>query len=312
MNKTHLSIIIVNYNVKELVVNCINSILNTVSASSINIEIIVVDNNSNDGSVDVIKAKFKTIILLENKFNAGFALANNQGIQIAKGEVYFLLNPDTEVYPGAIEELYKYITLHHDCAIVAPQLILADGSIQPSAWKNHSYLDMVYETFFIAKYINRLNYKAEDYLNQMEVKTLSGAALVFRKELIDKIGALDLQFFWMEDIDFCFRAQNVGKLVYLPTAKVKHFTGSSQKSNQKAAISNQILSKLKYYRKHNGLIKEVIAILACFIFILSRILILCLLFPFKKQYREKMNCYIYSLKCFFSYLISGSKKIVGV
>jgi hypothetical protein len=311
MNKIDLSIIIVSYNVKELLINCINSIYSAIP-QTINAEIIVVDNNSSDKSVEYIKEHFKTVSLIDNKFNAGFALGNNQGMQIAKGEVFFLLNPDTEVYPGAIEVLYKYITSNKHCSIVAPQLILADDSIQPSAWKNHSYLDMVYETFFISKFYNRLNYRPEDYIKQMEVKTLSGAALIFRKELVEKIGDLDVQFFWMEDIDFCYRAQKIGKLVYLPSAKVRHFSGSSQKSNQKAAISNQIISKLKYYRKHNGLFKEIIAIFTCFIFIVSRILALSLLFPFKKQYREKMNCYIYSLKCFFSYLVFGNKKIVGV
>ena len=308
MSNSTLSIIIVNYNVKALLLKCIESIYATLPAS-LNTEIIVIDNASSDGSTEALKTNYKNVILIENKNNAGFAGANNQGLEIANGDFIFLLNPDTEVYPNAIEHLINFLKSNVDCAIVAPQLILASGKVQLSAWKNHSFTDMVIETFF-GSLFERLNYPIENYSQQFDAKTLSGAALVFRKELLSKIGNLDTRFFWMEDIDFCFRAQQQGRVVYLPLAKITHYSGESHKSNSKAVLANQLLSKLKYYKKHSGFLATAIAVLCYFILILSRIIIFALLSPISAKYRTKFKNYIYTLKRFFAYLFLADHNIM--
>jgi GT2 family glycosyltransferase len=303
-----ISIIIVNYNVKQLLLNCLASIYSKENAL-LSIETIVIDNDSKDDSVEAVIKEFPQIILIANKFNAGFSGANNQGMQIAKGKHILLLNPDTEIISDALSQLINYIHKNNNCAIVAPQLLNSDGSIQTSVWKNHSVWDLVIETFYLHKFFDSINYPIEQLKTTFEAKTLSGAALFFRKSLIDKMGMLDEQFFWMEDIDFCYRAQQFGTIAYLHSAQIKHHSGQSQKKNYNVAISNQLLSKLKYYKKHNSVIPVFIATLSCFIFIITRLFVFSLLGPIKEIYELKSKAYFYTLKRFFKYLFLNDKSL---
>ena len=302
MNKTvQISIVIVNYNVKDMLLRCLNSIYSKYN-NSLLIETIVIDNDSKDGSVEAVVNNFPQVIVIENKFNAGFSAANNQGMRIAKGKYVFLLNPDTEIIDDALIQLMNCISNSNTCVIVAPQLLNSDKSIQISAWKNHSVMDLVNETFYFHKLFSLINFPSEKLKTTFEAKTLSGAALFFRKELINKMGMLDEQFFWMEDIDFCYRAQQYGLLIYLHSAQVFHYSGKSQKKNYNAAISNQLLSKLKYYKKHSSIINVIIANICCFIFIVTRLCALLVLMPFKEIYKLKAKAYLYSLKRYINYL----------
>ena len=244
-----ISIIIVNYNVKDLLIQCLRSIYAT-NQNALTIEVIVVDNDSKDDSVSAVVAEFPNVVLIENKFNAGFSGANNQGMTIAKGDFIFLLNPDTEILGNALVDLKTYLDKNTTCSIVGPQLLNSDKSIQVSVWKNHKPVDLVLETFYIHKLFDLLSYPIEKLNGSFEGKTLSGAALFFRKTLITKMGMLDEKLFWMEDIDFCFRASKYGSISYLNTAQVIHHSGQSQKKNYNIAISNQLISKLKYYKKY--------------------------------------------------------------
>ena len=304
-----ISIIIVNYNVKQLLLDCLNSIY-TQSRAGLVIETIVVDNNSSDDSVAAVIAAFPQVTVIANKFNAGFSGANNQGMGIAKGKCIFLLNPDTEIVRDAIEQLYNYTLMEPSCAIVAPQLLNSDRSLQVSAWKNHTAADLFLETFFMHKLFGRLKYPSEQFGKTFKAESLSGAALFFRKKLVDQIGMLDERLFWMEDIDFCLRAQSEGSLVYLHTAQVLHHSGQSQKKNYNVAIANQLLSKLKFYKKHASAFSVVIANLSCFIFILSRLIVFSVLSPFRKLYRLKAKAYFYTLKRFFSYVFRNDNRLV--
>lgn len=304
-----VSIIIVNYNVKQMLLQCLKSIYSKAN-EYLSIETIVIDNDSKDDSVTAVLKEFPQVILIENKFNAGFSGANNQGMGIAKGEYVFLLNPDTEILGDVLSELLNYLKKNSSCAIVAPQLLNSDKSIQPSVWKNHTIWDLIIETFYLHKLFDLINYPVEQLKTTFEAKTLSGAALFFRKKLVDKIGMLDENLFWMEDIDFCFRAQQHGTLVYLSTAQIIHHSGQSQKKNYNIAISNQLLSKLKYYKKHSSLISVIVADFICFIFIITRLFVFSLLIPIKEVYRLKTKAYFYSLKRFIKYLIYKDISIV--
>ncbi len=130
-----ISIIIVNYNVRELLLKCIQAIYHS---SNKNFEIIVVDNNSKDDSTVAVKEKYPNVIVVENKFNAGFSGANNQGMELANGEFILLLNPDTEIAVDALDLLLDYLLRHNECSIVGPQLLNSDGTLQPSIWKSQS------------------------------------------------------------------------------------------------------------------------------------------------------------------------------
>lgn len=305
----HISIVIVNYNVKQLLLQCLRSIYSNVENSLV-IETIVIDNNSADDSVGAVKREFPQVVLIENKFNAGFSGANNQGMTIAKGECVFLLNPDTEIIGNALEQLYAYMFEHKECSVVVPRLWNSDKTIQISVWKNHAPVDLVLETFFLHKFVHRLNFTLEQMNSTFEVKTASGAALFFKKDLIQKMGMLDEALFWMEDIDFCKRAQEYGVLIYLHTAEVIHHSGQSQKKNYNVSIANQLLSKLKYYKKRNSILGFLIATFFCFIFIVTRLLAFVLLSPYKNIYALKAQAYGYTLKRYFKYLFLNDKKLV--
>lgn len=303
-----ISIVIVNYNVKDMLVQCLASVYSR-PVDQLAVEVIVVDNDSRDDSVKAVKERFKEVIILENKFNAGFSGANNQGMNIATGKYVFLLNPDTELLGNALIQLKNYMDAHANTLILAPQLLNADNTLQTSAWKQHAPADLIMESLFLHKLFDRLNYTSEKLNSTFEAGSLSGAALFFRKSLIEKIGMMDEELFWMEDVDMCRRASEHGSLIYLHSAKVKHYSGESQKKNYKIAISNQLLSKLKYYRKNDSGIGYFFAVIFCFFFILSRLIAFGLLLPVKELYKLKAWAYAYSLKRFFRYLFLNDKSI---
>lgn len=307
MDKPQISIIIVNYNVKDLLVACLKSIYSTISPNLV-VETIVIDNDSKDRSVEAVTNEFPQVIVIENKFNAGFSGANNQGMILAKGEFIFLLNPDTEIVGDALSQLMNYLAASDSCVIVAPQLLNSDSSIQTSVWKNYYVFDLITEAFYFHKYFNRFYYPVAKLKTTFEAKTLSGAALFFKKELVDNMGMLDENLFWMEDIDFCFRAQKYGSMVYLHTAQVIHHSGQSQKKNFKIAISNQLLSKLKYFKKHGSLFTVFLSNFACTVFICSRLIAFSLLFA-HKQNKLKAEAYLFTLKRYFKYLFLNEKSI---
>jgi GT2 family glycosyltransferase len=308
MNEIRISIIIVSYKVKDLLLACLDSIERISGIDGV--EIIVVDNNSDDGSMEAVKVRFPAVKCIENKFNAGFSGGNNQGMRVARGKFIFLLNPDTELESNALGFLESYLINNPSCALVAPKLINKDGSLQVSAWKDYKISGLVLETFFLDKIFSPLNYPVEFFSREFSPEALSGAALFFRKSLIDSIGLLDEQLFWMEDMDFCHRASKTGSLVYLPSALVIHHNGQSQKKNYRVAISNQLLSKLKYFGKTQSLVIRAFANTICFLFICSRILAFSLASFFGNVYRQKAGAYIYSFQKLIRYLFLNDKTVV--
>jgi hypothetical protein len=296
-----VSVVIVNYNVKELLLQTITSIY--AASKGLQIEIIVVDNDSKDGSVIAVKEEFPQAILVENNYNAGFSGANNQGMKIATGDYIFLLNPDTELKNDAIKILSDFIRVHDDCVIAAPQLLNSDLSIQYSAWKNHLPINLIAETFYLHRFFSTINYPIGKFKTTFKVKTLSGAALFFDRKWLSKLVGLDENLFWMEDIDFCFRAQQLGNLYYCNDATIIHHSGQSQKKNYNVSISNQLLSKLKYYKKHFSFIAVLTANMSCFIFILTRCFTFTILSPFKSIYKSKRNAYFYTMKRYWKYIL---------
>jgi GT2 family glycosyltransferase len=305
---TDVSIVIVSYNVSALLRQCLQSVF--AQATALHLEVIVVDNNSSDGSPQMLAEEFPRVILLANQVNAGFSGANNQGMKLASGEHIFLLNPDTELRAGAVEKLHAFMKTHGDCAIVAPRLLNSDGSLQVSAWKEHKPADLIAESLFLHKIHNRLYYDDDQFNSVFEPAALSGAALYFHRELMNRIGYMNERLFWMEDVELCHRALSTGKLYYLPSAQVVHHSGQSQKRNYNVAISNQLLSKLKYYRKYFSIVAWLMAVIFCFLFIISRILMFILLAPAGVIYRRKLRAYVYTLGRYFSYLFLNDRRIV--
>ena len=298
-----LSVIIVSYNVKDFLSKCIASVQQDFSEA----EIIVVDNNSSDGSVEMLKQNFSSIKVIANNENKGFSGANNQGIAIAQGEYIFLLNPDTEVMSGSIDKMLEYIS-HKRNIILAPQLLNTDGTVQISAWWFPSAWEIFLEMIFVHKMLCISQYAPNMFDKIFIAEALSGAALIFRSSRNEKF--LDENLFWMEDIDFCYRQkESGGESIYFPKAKIIHHVGQSSKKNFRVSISNQLISKLKFFKKHKQYISFFLASIFIFIHIVLRMIIFIFLFLFSQYFRKKFDAYLYSFVKFFRYIFTGNTSI---
>lgn len=305
----HLSIIIVNYNVKELLRACIQSIYKY--SSEFRVEIIVVDNASTDNSRNEITAIYPDLVWIQNDTNAGFSEANNQGMRMAKAPLIFLLNPDTEVVENSLATLLQGMK-KFPASIVVPQLLNTNGSLQISCWPFPRLINVIVEALFLDRLFKLNNYPLQNFETQFQPDCASGAALMFDRKVLEATNGLDPNLFWSEDVDFCFRAKQSGFLVhYLSDSKIYHHSGKSSINNLNIPISNQLLSKAKYFRKHAGIIVWAISLLFVFIQIILRSLVFSILsLSGSKLMRIKRNAYFFSFKRFFQYVFMNSKSIV--
>lgn len=301
-----VSVVIVNYNVKELILKCLNTIYNVNHYK--NIEVIVVDNASTDGSVEEIKNNYPCI-LIENNQNMGFASANNQGIEVSQGELIFMLNPDTEVNMDAIEILVHFLSRSTDVVIAGPCLLNSDGTVQHSTWK----FTTLWVSFLRSFSVNIKKRNVEKSATApVEVESLSGAALFFRKEDWVMVKGLDEKFFWYEDDDFCFRLkkETEKKAYYVPQAEIVHHVSRSSRQDYRIPIANQLISRLKYFRKHFTSFHFLIIILITFLHVINHIIVFSLISIFSKKGKTKLKAYIFTMKKLFTYLSGQTKGII--
>lgn len=252
-----LSVIIVNYNTKKLLAQTIESVLET--GTGLEYEIIVVDNASSDGSCTMVSENYKTVKLIENKNNLGYAKANNIGIKSSIGRYVLLLNSDTVVKEGCLQACIGYMEEHEDIGALGPRVSLVDGTLDrackrgfPTPEASLYYflkLDKKYpESEKYGKY--NLTYLSEREIN--EVDCLVGAFMMVRREVINKIGLLDEAFFmYGEDIDWCYRIKEAGyKNIYYPRAEIIHYKGASSKKRKYMTIYEFHRAMLLFYKKH--------------------------------------------------------------
>jgi GT2 family glycosyltransferase len=302
-----LSIVIVSYNVIDFLYSCIASI----QRSPLVTEVIVVDNNSSDGSVEMIPEKFPFVELIINRENKGFSGANNQGIALATSDNILLLNPDTELKDGSLEKMISYLQTQSELCIIGPKLINSDGSLQLSCLNFPNVFSIIAEAFYLHFLFSSKKYFRNKMKNIFNADAMSGAALLFRKELVNKVGFLDENLFWMEDVDLCYRNKNINGLnIYFPDAEIVHHSGQSAKKNYNISISNQLISKLKFFRKHKKYLSFFFSAIFIFIHIISRIIIFGCMSLFSTISRKKCNAYSFSFVRFFTYLFNGNKSII--
>ncbi|MCK9209503.1 MAG: glycosyltransferase [Ignavibacteriaceae bacterium] len=231
-----LSIIIVNYNVKEFLQNLLTSLFKAVT--NISSEIIVVDNGSDDGSVELLREKFPQVTLIANNENLGFSKANNLGLKIAKGKFLLLLNPDTIVQEDTFEKLIKFFNQHRDAGMTGCKILNPDGTLQlacrrsfPGPWTSFCKVSGLSALFPNSKLFARYNLTFMDENQSYEVDAVSGSFMMVRREVFEKIGGLDEQFFmYGEDLDWCYRVQKAGwKVYYVHETTIIHYKGESTK-----------------------------------------------------------------------------------
>jgi GT2 family glycosyltransferase len=231
-----LSIIIVNYNVKEFLQNLIHSI----EKASLNLtkEIIIVDNASDDGSVEFIGEKFPQIKLLANKKNLGFGKANNIGLGQAVGKYILLVNPDTLVAEDTFEKMIEFFESNSEVGLAGCKILNPDGTLQlacrrsfPGPWTSFTKVTGLSSLFPNSKIFARYNLTYLDENKTYEVDAISGSFMMMRKEVYEKVGGFDEQFFmYGEDLDLCYRIQKSGfKIYYVHSAQIIHYKGESTK-----------------------------------------------------------------------------------
>ena len=295
-----ISIVIVNYNVKEYIISCIHSIYKH-SQSNYNFEIVVVDNNSKDGSTEKIKKDFPKVKLIENNYNAGFSKAVNQGSSISLGKFLLILNPDTMFVDDCLSKILIEADIKEKFGVIGPRLISKNGKIQQSYWRDPTIISTILSLFHLDYFNYNKNYKDEKFENTKIVDSISGGAFFLPREIFTKLKGLNENLFWMEDIDFCIRLREKGyKVYYSPSIKIIHFKGKSSEKNYRVAISNQLISKIKFFRIHHSKLSA--KIILAFILFVSLIKSFLIFFasPFSMSYRKKMFAYIYTIRSIFN------------
>ena len=296
MNKNiDLSIIIVTHNSEEYIDNCIESITDQ---NFDNFEIIIVDNSSIDNTADKIQKYLeKNVKVKFLKKNLGFSSAVNIGIKDAEGDKIFLLNPDTKMKKNSVKSLLNKLE-RSDYKIIIPQIINQKNKIFRSVWRFPTLLSSLGELVYLDWLFYKKNYNDKDHNKPFEVESASGAALLFYRKVIDKLGFFNENFFWCEDIDFCKRLhKNKYKILFYPKSKVIHYGGKSSDKNPKIRIINQLLSKVKYFNAYHNVFEQKVLYFGIICIATIKILIFMLIaIFFPKKYKPYIISYLTAIK----------------
>lgn len=251
-----LSVIIVNWNVRDLLRECLRSIER--GPGGLRLEVIVVDSASSDGSVAMVANEFPWVVLLPQAENVGFPRGNNIGLYRAKGRYLLLLNPDTEVIGDALPKMVAFLRADPTIGALGPQLLNPDGTIQSSRRRFPTLVTGFIESTWLEGYAPQVvrQYRALDLPDDAiaDVDWVVGACIMVPQTVYETVGGMDEAYFmYSEELDWCRRIKSAGgRVVYYPLAQVKHYYG---KSSEQAITSRHIhfqRAKLRYFRKYHG------------------------------------------------------------
>ncbi len=260
-----ISFVILNYKSKGLVKNCISSIIKA-DLIGLQYEIIVVDNNSEDGIKEMLQENFSEVIFIQSKYNLGMGAGNNLGIKNAKGKYIALLNPDTMVTTDSFIKMYNFMESNPKIGLAGPKLINPDGSEQYTRCRFPEFLIPIYRRTplkkipRIQKKIDHYLTKDEDYNKTTKTDWVYGACFFIRQEVLKKIGLFDERFFLgFEDTDLCRRVWQGGyEVYYYPESKIFHYPHRFSGERNwlfgffKKNVREHIVSWLKYFWKYRS------------------------------------------------------------
>jgi GT2 family glycosyltransferase len=260
LSEVRLSIVIVSWNTRQFLRKCLASIEQNPPEGPF--EVLVVDNASSDSSAEMVRSRFPQVRLIANQKNAGFAAANNQAIHISRGAYVLLLNPDTEVKPGALQTLVAFMDDHPQAGGAGARLLNPAGSAdeEPSLQPSSSPAPGLGREF--ARLFHLPGVRADGYYEMSGwdlgtprlVEVLLGACLLVRRSVLDQIGLLDEGYFiYSEETDLCTRIRRAGyQLFWVPQAQVIHSGGQSTRQAAEDMFLQLYQSKVRYFRKHHG------------------------------------------------------------
>lgn len=263
-----VSIIIVNWNTRDILKQCLKSVY--LETCDISFETIVIDNASSDGSCGMVKKEFPKAILIENSENKGFAAANNQGMAVAKGRYILLLNSDTIIINNAINKIVDFADYQRDAAVFGCRVLNPDMTLQQTCFMFPSVFNMLLSGSYLYKIFpgsrlwgrERMSWWNRNDTRQVDVVT--GCFMLTRRRAIEDVGFMDERFFmYGEETDWCYRFREKGwKVLFTPSAQIIHLGGQSTKEVKADMIVQLRLSILQFIRKHQGWLKHKIA---CFL-----------------------------------------------
>jgi GT2 family glycosyltransferase len=253
-----VSIVIVNFNAGDLICRCITSIIEETQQNTY--EIIVVDNASSDDSVANIKQQFPTVNLIETGINAGFAAGNNVGFKVATGDYVLVLNPDTEITAGAIDNTVAYMVKNSEVGVLGCKILNEDKTHQPSLLRFPTLRGIFINTFIPysimlkIKCLDSLHYDKIESNTSQDVEVIVGCFMLVPRSLIQDIGGMDDDFFmFCEEVEWCWRINQTGKKIrYVPEQTVMHYEGgcSSTLSFRKSLLMTK--GTLMFFQKTRG------------------------------------------------------------
>lgn len=259
-----LSVVIVNWNTQEQLAACLRSLARcgldvrrrAQPDEAGDVEVVVVDNASSDGSAAMVRETFPWVRLIENAENVGYARANNQGIRSTAGRYVLLLNPDTEVHPGALEALLDVLERSPGVGATGARLLNADGSLQPSCAPEPSLSREAWRLFHLDRVYPYGDYDSTrwNHSTPRDVGIVSGACIALRREALDEVGLLDEDYFiYSEEFDLCRRLRRAGwAILWVPQATVLHHGGQSTRQNAAEMFLRLHQGKVLYFRKARG------------------------------------------------------------
>lgn len=230
-----LSIIIVSYDTKDYLKECLHSLLRDQS-KKFSYEIIVVDNASKDRTLEMVEKEFPKVILVKNKDNFGFSKANNIGVSRSHGRYVLFLNPDTIIYPNTLDVMISFMDKHEDVGIATCKVIMPNGKLDdschrgfPTPWNSFCYFTGLSRVFSHSKLFNGYNLGWKNLNEDHEIDACAGAFMIVCKEAGESLKWWDEDYFWYgEDLDFCYRLKRKGlKIYFVPQVSVLHYKGVS-------------------------------------------------------------------------------------
>lgn len=234
-----VSVIIVAWNVRNFLQNCLESIYK--ETEGMEFEVIYVDNASEDKSVEMVREHFPEANIIQNTQNKGFVVANNQGIEAAKGRYVLLLNSDTVILDNAIAKTIEFADTHPEAAVVGCKLLNPDKTLQPTCFMFPSILNMLLSTSYLyklfrkSKFFGRERMTWWDRSDTREVDVATGCYMLVRREAIDQVGVMDERFFiYADETDWCYRFKKNGwKIMFTPETQIIHYGGQTTKQMTK-------------------------------------------------------------------------------
>lgn len=258
LTDVNLSVCIVTYKARDLLKECLYSLYK--NTHEVDIEVVVVDNGSQDGLAEMLDQEFPTVHFIQNEVNAGFTRPMNQALRAGNGRYLLLLNPDTVILPDALDRLVNFLGSHPDVGICGPKVLNRDRTLQKPCrrgesrpWAVFTYFTGLAALFPKSKLFGEylMSYMDEDETHP--VAGVSGSCMLVRREVFDQIGYLDERFFaYQEDADLCFRARQAGwKINYYPEAQIIHYgsMGGSRVQPYRSIVEWH-KSYYRYYQKN--------------------------------------------------------------